>query len=171
MGISLMCLILHLTHGMDGQNDAASSEDGNDGAETINNLTTGTGSLQSINCNNYEQQNPTASVRTEFHRRLKETESQKELVSEDSEQATADDNGQTIPANEADTTEPESPQLSVIASHIFVLEILYLSSIFYNLFAVAGEFTFYAFAVDFSVSMDVLSLTEAALGIKWTGCF
>ena len=148
-------------HGMSGQNNAAFSEEENDGAETINNQSTGTGSLQSINCNNDGQKTPTTSERTEFHGEIKESDMQKI-----SQQTTSDGNGQTTSANEADTTEPESPQLSVLASHIFVLkDPLFIQYLFYNLFAAAGEMTFYAFAVDYSVSMDVLSLTEAALGM------
>ena len=147
-------------HRMSGQNNAAFSAEENDGADTINNQSTGTGSLQSINCNVDGQKTPTASERTEFHGEIKESEMQK--IS----QQTSDGNGQTTSANEADTTEPESPQLSVLASHIFVLkDPLFIQYLFYNLFAAAGEMTFYAFAVDYSVSMDVLSLTEAALGM------
>ena len=65
---------------------------------------------------------------------------------------------------------PDSQRLSVLASHEYVLkEPAFILFLFYNFFAAAGEFTFYAFAVDFSASMGILTLTDAALGVTLTG--
>lgn len=68
-----------------------------------------------------------------------------------------------------DTDQPGIEKRSVLSSHLFVFKdtafILYLV---YNMFAAAGEFSFHAFAVDYSVSLNILTLTEAALGMTLT---
>lgn len=74
-------------------------------------------------------------------------------------------------SEEATPKSNETPdKLSIITSHLYALKnwtfILYL---FYFLVTSVGESTYYAFAVDFSVSLGILNLTEAALGMTLSG--
>ena len=103
--------------------------------------------------------------------------------SQSTEQKQIENTGQTTPVHTgqigatdseqttsmAKDSDAESKQLSVLASHKHVLkDPIFNLFLFFSLFVAAGEFTFYAFAVDFSVSMNILTLAEAALGMTLT---
>lgn len=63
--------------------------------------------------------------------------------------------------------EPKHPML---ASHLYVLkDTTFLLMLLYVMFAAFGENTFYALAVDFSVSLGILTLKQAAFGMTITG--
>ena len=68
------------------------------------------------------------------------------------------------------TTETKTSKRSVIKSHLYVLKdwkfVLFL---FYFLVTSVGESTFYAFAVDYSVTLEILDLKQAALGMTLSG--
>lgn len=71
-----------------------------------------------------------------------------------------------------ESSEPDQNTAVIVttaASHIYVLrDCEFILILLYFMFATFGENTFYSLAVDFSVSLGILSLEEAALGMTIT---